>query len=200
MQHIRIFNCILQANDMTVERLERDVDALTHEQQLSAVMADAPELAALLGELQGSLAEVRSHVGPVLREVMLQRTRIHTHTYTSLSDFDSCPLPTLCFYRLGVILCMGERQSQMRKATEVTVAGLQTFSQPTLLHQPVLSLNWWHDHIEDCQLLCCCCFVADALCFRFVLCCMLPINFGQSMIASDTVIDASCSKAAFEIV
>ena len=54
---------------MTVERLERDVGALTDEQRLSAVMADAPELAALLGELQGSLAEVRSHVGPVLREV-----------------------------------------------------------------------------------------------------------------------------------
>lgn len=54
---------------MTVERLERDVGALTDEQRLSAVMTDAPELAALLGELQGSLAEVRSHVGPVLREV-----------------------------------------------------------------------------------------------------------------------------------
>ena len=61
--------CVLQANGVTVERLERDVGALTDEQRLSAVMADAPELAALLGELQGSLAEVRSHVGPVLREV-----------------------------------------------------------------------------------------------------------------------------------
>ena len=117
---------------MTVERLERNVDALTDEQRLSAVMADAPELAALLGELQGSLAEVRSRVGPVLREVMLQRTRIHTHTCTSLSDL--CPLPTLCFYKLGVMLCMGESQSHVRKAIEVTVAGLQPFSQPTLLH------------------------------------------------------------------
>lgn len=60
---------MLQANGVAVERLERDVDALTDEQRLSAVMADAPELAALLQELQGSLAEVRSHVGPVLREV-----------------------------------------------------------------------------------------------------------------------------------
>lgn len=60
---------MLQANGGTIERLERDVDALTDEQRLSAVMADAPELAALLGELQSSLAEVRSHVGPVLKEV-----------------------------------------------------------------------------------------------------------------------------------
>jgi len=49
----------------TVERLERDEGALTDEQRMSAVMADA----ALLSELQGSLAEVRSHVGPVLKEV-----------------------------------------------------------------------------------------------------------------------------------
>lgn len=54
---------------MTVEHLERDVGALTDEQRMAAVMADAPELAALLGELQDSLAQVRSHVGPVLREV-----------------------------------------------------------------------------------------------------------------------------------
>jgi len=57
------------ANAPTVERLERDEGALTDEQRMSAVMADAPELAALLSELQGSLAEVRSHVGPVLKEV-----------------------------------------------------------------------------------------------------------------------------------
>lgn len=53
----------------TVERLERDSGGLTDEQRMAAVMADAPELAALLSELQGSLAEVRSHVGPVLNEV-----------------------------------------------------------------------------------------------------------------------------------
>ena len=54
-----------------VERLERDAEGLTDEQRRAAVMADAPELAALLSELQGSLAEVRSHVGPVLNEVSL---------------------------------------------------------------------------------------------------------------------------------
>lgn len=52
-----------------VERLERDAEGLTDDQRRAAVMADAPELAALLSELQGSLAEVRSHVGPVLNEV-----------------------------------------------------------------------------------------------------------------------------------
>lgn len=60
------------ANAPTVERLERDEGALTDEQRMSAVMADAPELAALLSELQGSLAEVRSHVGPVLKEVRVR--------------------------------------------------------------------------------------------------------------------------------
>ena len=53
----------------SVERLERDAGGLTQEQRMAAVAADAPELAALLSELQGSLAEVRSHVGPVLNEV-----------------------------------------------------------------------------------------------------------------------------------
>ena len=53
----------------TVERLERNAGGLTQEQRMAAVMADAPELAALLSELQGSLAEVRSHIGPVLNEV-----------------------------------------------------------------------------------------------------------------------------------
>ena len=53
----------------TVERLHRDAGGLTDEQRMTAVLADAPELAALLSELQGSLAEVRSHIGPVLREV-----------------------------------------------------------------------------------------------------------------------------------
>lgn len=53
----------------TVERLDRDAGGLTDEQRMTAVLADAPELSALLSELQGSLAEVRSHIGPVLREV-----------------------------------------------------------------------------------------------------------------------------------
>ena len=53
----------------TVEHLKRDAGGLTQEQRMAAVMADAPELAALLSELQDSLAEVRSHVGPVLNEV-----------------------------------------------------------------------------------------------------------------------------------
>ena len=67
----------MQANEMangtaqavTVERLEHDANGLTSEQRMAAVMADAPELAALLSELQASLAEVRHHVDPVLKEV-----------------------------------------------------------------------------------------------------------------------------------
>lgn len=60
-----------EATTTTVERLERDEGGLTDEQRLAAVMADAPELAVLLSDLQHTLAEVRSHVGPVLKEVLL---------------------------------------------------------------------------------------------------------------------------------
>ncbi|KAK9904141.1 hypothetical protein WJX75_005357 [Coccomyxa subellipsoidea] len=54
---------------MQVEEVEKDLGAMTTEQQRAAVMADAPELAALLADLQSSLAEVRSRVGPLLKEV-----------------------------------------------------------------------------------------------------------------------------------
>lgn len=49
--------------------MERDLGAISVEEQRAAVMADAPELAALLADLQSSLAEVRSRVGPLLKEV-----------------------------------------------------------------------------------------------------------------------------------
>lgn len=51
---------------MEVEELERG--EISGEAR-AAAMADAPELAALLAELQGSLAEVRLRVGPLLKEV-----------------------------------------------------------------------------------------------------------------------------------
>lgn len=72
----------------SVERLERDVGALSDEQRMSAVMADAPELVALLAELQGSLEEVRSHVGPVLRVVsnrMLQQAALYDYNCRQLA-------------------------------------------------------------------------------------------------------------------
>ncbi len=58
-----------QRGAVQVEEVEKDLGALTTEQQRAAVMADAPELAALLADLQSSLAEVRSRVGPLLKEV-----------------------------------------------------------------------------------------------------------------------------------
>ena len=53
--------------------MERDLAGMSIEEQRAAVAADAPELAALLAELQGALAEVRGRVGPLLAEV---RSRI----------------------------------------------------------------------------------------------------------------------------
>ena len=71
-----------------VERLERDAGGLTDEQRMAAVMADAPELTALLSELRGSLAEVRSHVGPLLKEV--------SNAYSTILPpiMEIVPLPT----------------------------------------------------------------------------------------------------------
>lgn len=54
---------------MQVEAVSKDLGALTAEEQLAVVMADAPELMSLLAELKQCLDEVRSKVGPLLREV-----------------------------------------------------------------------------------------------------------------------------------
>ena len=61
----------VQRGAVQVEEVEKDLGAMTTEQQRAAVMADAPELAALLADLQSSLAEVRSRVGPLLKEVCI---------------------------------------------------------------------------------------------------------------------------------
>ena len=65
--------CQAQRGTVEVEEVERDLGAMTTEEQRAAVMADAPELAALLADLQSSLAEVRSRVGPLLKEVSRYR-------------------------------------------------------------------------------------------------------------------------------
>jgi hypothetical protein len=64
-----------------VEELEKDLGAMTTEEQRAAVLQDAPELAALLTDLQSSLAEVRSRVGPLLKEA------------SSLTTFISLKIP-----------------------------------------------------------------------------------------------------------
>lgn len=74
----------------TVEHLERDAGGLTDEQRMAAVMADAPELAALLSELQGSLSKVRSHVGPVLNEVKQIKRKFYLPADTSATSLGYC--------------------------------------------------------------------------------------------------------------
>ena len=54
---------------VAVEEVARDLAGMSAEEQRAAVTADAPELAALLADLQGCLAEVRGRVGPLLQEV-----------------------------------------------------------------------------------------------------------------------------------
>jgi hypothetical protein len=60
-----------------VEEVEKDLGAMTTQEQRAAVMQDAPELAALLADLQSSLAEVRSRVGPLLKEVRYLRMPVY---------------------------------------------------------------------------------------------------------------------------
>ena len=52
-----------------VEEVEKDLDTLDEQAQRAAVAADAPELGALLAELRANLAEVRTRVGPLVKEV-----------------------------------------------------------------------------------------------------------------------------------
>lgn len=59
------------APDTEVETVQRETRQLNSEEQLAAIERDAPELLALLGELQVTLREVRSRVGPLLKEVRL---------------------------------------------------------------------------------------------------------------------------------
>ena len=57
-----------------VEEVEKDLDSLDEQAQREAVAADAPELGALLAELRANLAEVRTRVGPLVKEVRLQHS------------------------------------------------------------------------------------------------------------------------------
>ncbi len=75
--------------EMEIEEVQKDLGAMTTEEQRAAVMRDAPELAALLADLQSSLAEVRSRVGPLLKEV----TRAHSICPTSHATWASCKGP-----------------------------------------------------------------------------------------------------------
>jgi hypothetical protein len=54
---------------VAVERVAKDLSGLSAEQRLAAVQQDAPELLQLIAELREGLTEVRSRVGPLLKEV-----------------------------------------------------------------------------------------------------------------------------------
>ena len=71
--------CASQAarGDVEVEEVKKDLSAMTTEEQRAVVMQDAPELAALLADLQSSLAEVRGRVGPLLKEVSSFRMPVY---------------------------------------------------------------------------------------------------------------------------
>jgi hypothetical protein len=58
-----------EAKGYEVERVTRDPTTLTDLEKLSIATANAPELIALLKELQEHLAELRHRLGPVLEEV-----------------------------------------------------------------------------------------------------------------------------------
>ena len=60
-----------------MEEVQKDLGDMSTEEQRAAVMRDAPELAALLADLQSSLAEVRSRLGPLLKEVCRVASEVH---------------------------------------------------------------------------------------------------------------------------
>lgn len=59
----------VKENGVTVEEVKKDLDSLTREEKLAAVMSEAPELVSLLGELREGLREITEKVQPVLRAV-----------------------------------------------------------------------------------------------------------------------------------
>ena len=58
----------MSAQAIQIEELPREVGELT-EQQRAAIVADAPELEALLHELKDGLEEIRTRLAPLLKEV-----------------------------------------------------------------------------------------------------------------------------------
>lgn len=57
------------APGVQIESVSKDLSALSAEEQLAVVMADAPELISSLDELKNCLSEVRGRIAPLLREV-----------------------------------------------------------------------------------------------------------------------------------
>lgn len=85
--------------------MERDLAGMSAEEQRAAVMADAPELAGLLAELQGALAEVRGRVGPLLAEVRCQLFCLFLGFYPFQSFYPSIAIVRfvlLALYSLAV--------------------------------------------------------------------------------------------------
>ena len=81
---------LVQADNVEVEEVEKRVDALSAEEQHAAVLADAPELEALLADLQASLADVRTRVGPLVREVWLAPPSKSCCVYQQQMGFTQC--------------------------------------------------------------------------------------------------------------
>ena len=75
-----------KAKGYEVERVTRDPTTLTDLEKLSIATANAPELIALLKELQEHLAELRHRLGPVLEEVRWTSERL-LYRLLSLSSF-----------------------------------------------------------------------------------------------------------------
>jgi hypothetical protein len=74
---VGLFNCYSFCKLVTrslapaveVEHVAKDLGALSGDERMAALLADAPELLALIEDLTASISEVRHRVGPLLQEV-----------------------------------------------------------------------------------------------------------------------------------
>jgi U3 small nucleolar RNA-associated protein 3 len=89
-----------------VEHVERDLAALKSHQGAAALIADAPELQALLGELTQCLAEVKQRVQPLL--AMVQRGEFATQKGVSYLEAKHLLLLSYCMHIVFYLLLKAE--------------------------------------------------------------------------------------------
>ena len=105
LRHVNIVLCafvsqstVLEADvsNVEVEAIPKALEDLSEEERMAALVADAPELLALLAELKDSLAEVRHRVAPVLEQVKSVFEPWCTRVFINRKIESTLKIPVLC--------------------------------------------------------------------------------------------------------